>query len=56
MTGVKKTTLSIWTSHFVHVQHNWVVKLNLVILTSRVINKMIDYLTNYLTMNSGPFD
>jgi hypothetical protein len=37
---------------FVHVQHDWVVKLNLVILTSGVVNKM----TNYLIMDNGPFD
>jgi hypothetical protein len=49
MISVKKITLSIWTSRFVHVQWNWVVKLDLVILTSRMINKMINYSTNYLT-------
>jgi hypothetical protein len=48
MTGVKKTTLLIWTSHFVHVQRNYVVKLDLVILIGRMIDKMINYMTNYL--------
>jgi hypothetical protein len=43
---VKKTTLSIWTNHFLYVQHDWVVKLDLVILTSKMTNKMINYLTN----------
>jgi hypothetical protein len=46
MTGVKKTILSIWTSHFVHVQCDWAVKMDLVIFTNGVTNKMINYLTN----------
>ncbi len=46
MKSVKKITLSIWTSHFVHVQHNSIVKLNLVILTRGVTNKMTNYLTS----------
>ncbi len=44
MIGIKKITTSIWTSHFDHVQHDWAIKLDLVILTSKMINKMIDYL------------
>jgi hypothetical protein len=48
MIGVKRTTLSIWTSWFVHVQCDWVVKLDLIILTSRTIDKMTNYLTIYL--------
>ncbi len=45
----KKPTLLIWTSHFVHVQRDWVIKLDLVILIGGVTNKMIDYLISYLT-------
>jgi hypothetical protein len=43
MIGYKKTTLSIWTSYFDHVLHDWVVKLDIVILIGRVTNEMIDY-------------
>jgi hypothetical protein len=44
MIGIKKTTMSIWTSHFDHVQHDWAIKLDLVILTSKMTNKMTNYL------------
>jgi hypothetical protein len=44
MTSVKKITLSIYTSCFVHVKHNLAIKLDLVILTRGVTNKMIEYL------------
>jgi hypothetical protein len=43
---VKKTTLSILTGRFVHVMHGWAIKLDLVILTSKVIKEMTNYLTN----------
>jgi hypothetical protein len=42
----KKIILSISISHFDHVLRDWAVKLDLVILTSKVINEMIDYSTN----------
>jgi hypothetical protein len=48
MTSIKKTTVLIWISHFIHVQHNWAVKLDLVILTKGMTDKMIDYVINYL--------
>jgi hypothetical protein len=44
--GVKKTTLSIWISHFGHVRHDWAVKLGLVILTSKVMDGMTYYSTS----------
>ncbi len=37
--GIKKTTLSIWTSHLGHVLRDWAIKLDLVIL----IDEMLDY-------------
>jgi hypothetical protein len=42
MTSEKKTTLSLWTSHFVHVQRDWAVKLDLVILIGGMTDKMIN--------------
>ncbi len=45
VTSVKVTTMSIQTSHFGHVQCNQAIKLNLVILACRMINKMTNYLT-----------
>jgi hypothetical protein len=36
--------MSIWTTHYVHVQCDGVVKLDLIILTTEVINKMTNYL------------
>jgi hypothetical protein len=44
----QKISLSIRTSLFGHVQHDWIVQMDLVILTGKVIDKMI--------VNSGPFD
>jgi len=40
----KKTIMSIWTTHYVHVQCDGVVKLDLIILTTEVIDKMTNYL------------
>jgi hypothetical protein len=37
----KKITMSIWTNHFDHVQHNWASKLYLVILTNKMTNYFI---------------
>jgi NADH:ubiquinone oxidoreductase subunit B-like Fe-S oxidoreductase len=44
----QKNSASISTSRFGHVQHNWIVHMDLVILTGKVIDKMI--------VDSGPFD
>jgi hypothetical protein len=44
VTGVKKTIMSIWTNCFVHVQHDEASKLDLVILTGEVTNKMTHYM------------
>jgi hypothetical protein len=49
VTSVKITTLSIWTNHFGHVMHDWAIKLDLVILTCKMIDKMIDKMTDYST-------
>jgi hypothetical protein len=44
--GVKKISLSIWISCFVHVLCVWAVKLDLVILIGRMIDEMTNYLFN----------
>ncbi len=41
----QKPTLSIKTNHFGHVLCDWAIKLNLDILTSKVIHKILIYLT-----------
>jgi hypothetical protein len=45
--NVKKTTLLIWTSSFIHVQWNQAVKLDLVILIKGMTDKMIDHLASW---------
>jgi hypothetical protein len=44
----QKIPLSIWTSRFDHVQRDWAIQMDLVILTGKVIDKM--------TVGSGPFN
>ncbi len=44
----QKVSLSIWTSCFGHVQGDWIVQLDLVILTGKLIDKLI--------VDNGPFD
>jgi hypothetical protein len=43
VTSVKKTTYQSWTNHFGHVLCDWAIKLDLAILTSKVIDQMTDY-------------
>jgi hypothetical protein len=44
MTSVKKTTYQSWTNNFGHVLCDWAIKLDLAILTSKVIDQMTNYL------------
>jgi hypothetical protein len=45
VTGIKKTTLSIWINHFGHVLCDWAIELDLVIVIGKVTDKMINYST-----------